>query len=112
MGNLYIASHPLSVLLATVAVAQSCCAFLQVGEFYKTMGTDAVMLVQHAGLNPMGQGDPPRAGCPVVNLRRTISDLVEQAGLSVVSSTPANMHVLFYVHRSSQKCMLLAETAG
>ena len=69
---------------------------LQVGEFYETMGTDAVMLVQHAGLNPMGQGDPPRAGCPVVNLRRTISDLVEQAGLSVVSSTPQNMPIIFY----------------
>lgn len=55
------------------------------GEFYETMGTDAVLLVQHAGLNPMGQGDPPRAGCPVANLRRTISDLVEQAELSVVS---------------------------
>ncbi|KAL0046056.1 hypothetical protein WJX82_001167 [Trebouxia sp. C0006] len=64
--------HPTKVLL------------VRVGEFYETMGTDAVMLVQHAGLNPMGQGDPPRAGCPVVNLRRTISDLVEQAGLSVV----------------------------
>lgn len=57
---------------------------MQVGEFYETMGTDAVLLVQYAGLNPMGQGDPPRAGCPVSNLRRTISDLVEQAGLSVV----------------------------
>ena len=70
---------------------------LQVGEFYETMGTDAVMLVQHAGLNPMGQGDPPRAGCPVVNLRRTISDLVEQAGLSVVSSSSPNMQLLLYV---------------
>ena len=58
---------------------------MQVGEFYETMGIDAVMLVQHAGLNAMAQGDPPRAGCPVANLRRTIHDLVEQAGLSVVS---------------------------
>lgn len=58
---------------------------MQVGEFYETMGIDAVLLVQHAGLNPMGVGDPPRAGCPIANLRRTISDLVEQAGLSVVS---------------------------
>ena len=66
---------------------------LQVGEFYETMGTDAVLLVQHAGLNPMGQGDPPRAGCPIANLRRTISDLVEQAGLSVVTPfiTPPHM---------------------
>ena len=28
------------------------------------MGIDAVLLVQHAGLNPMGSGVPPRAGCP------------------------------------------------
>lgn len=62
---------------------------LQVGEFYETMGTDAVLLVQHAGLNPMGQGDPPRAGCPIGNLRRTVADLVEQAGLSVVSCSVA-----------------------
>lgn len=35
-----------------------------------------------AGLNPMGAGNPPRAGCPRQNLRRTVADLV-QAGLSV-----------------------------
>lgn len=71
---------------------QSRAVFVQVGEFYETMGTDAVLLVQHAGLNPMGQGDPPRAGCPVANLRRTISDLVEQAGLSVVSVIAQLLH--------------------
>ena len=56
---------------------------MQVGEFYETMGIDAVMLVQHAGLNPMGSGNPPKAGCPVCNLRRTLLDLTN-AGLSVV----------------------------
>ena len=56
----------------------------QVGEFYETQGTDAVVLVQWAGLNPMGRSSPPRAGCPVVNLRRTLDDLVQGAGLSVV----------------------------
>lgn len=54
----------------------------QVGEFYEAVGTDAVLLVQHAGLNPMGAGNPPRAGCPRQNLRRTVEDLVK-AGLSV-----------------------------
>lgn len=34
------------------------------GEFYEAVGIDAVLLVQHAGLNPMGSGVPPRAGCP------------------------------------------------
>lgn len=69
------------------------------GEFYETMGTDAVLLVQHAGLNAMGQGDPPRAGCPISNLRRTVSDLVEQAGLSVVMPLPPFcliFHPFFY----------------
>ena len=53
------------------------------GEFYETIGIDAVLLVQHAGLNPMGSGVTPRAGCPRQNLRRTVDDLVS-AGLSVV----------------------------
>lgn len=58
-------------------------AAAQVGEFYEGCGIDAVLLVQHAGLNPMGQGGPPRAGCPRVNLRQTVNDLV-RVGLSVV----------------------------
>lgn len=57
----------------------------QVGEFYETMGLDAVMLVQWANLNPMGGKDanPPRAGCPLANLRATLRDLTNN-GLSVV----------------------------
>lgn len=65
--------HPTKVLL------------VRVGEFYETIGIDAILLVQFAGLNPMGRdGNPPRAGCPRMNLRRTVSDLVNNAGLSVV----------------------------
>ena len=49
------------------------------------MGTDAVILVQWAGLNPMGSTHmPPRAGCPHMNIRRTLQSLVEEANLSVV----------------------------
>jgi hypothetical protein len=56
----------------------------RVGEFFEAIGIDAILLVQHAGLNPMGkEGNPPRAGCPRGNLRRTVGDLVEN-GLSVV----------------------------
>lgn len=54
------------------------------GEFYETMGTDAVVLMQWAGLNPMGNGHPPRAGCPAANIRRTLQCLVQEASLSVV----------------------------
>ena len=58
---------------------------VQVGEFYEAMGTDAVVLVQWAGLNPMGSTHmPPRAGCPHMNIRRTLQSLVEEANLSVV----------------------------
>jgi DNA mismatch repair ATPase MutS len=58
---------------------------VRVGEFYETIGIDAILMVQHAGLNPMGkEGNPPRAGCPRGNLRRTVSDMVEGGGLSVV----------------------------
>jgi hypothetical protein len=34
-----------------------------VGDFYETVGFDAVLMVQYAGLNPMGQ-KLPKAGCP------------------------------------------------
>ncbi len=37
--------------------------FLQVGEVLES--TDAVLLVQHPGLNPMGQVAPPMTGCHV-----------------------------------------------
>ena len=58
---------------------------VRVGEFYETIGIDAILMVQHAGLNPMGkEGNPPRAGCPRANLRRTVSDMVQGGGLSVV----------------------------
>ena len=60
-------------------------ALVRVGEFYEAWGFDAVHLVEHCGLNPMGGVSPdtvPRAGCPISNLRRTLADLVD-AGLSV-----------------------------
>ena len=48
------------------------------------VGIDAVLLVQYAGLNPMGSRDPPRAGCPKQNIRRVLADLVDNAALTVV----------------------------
>ncbi len=63
---------------------------MQVGEFYEAVGYDAVMLVQWAGLNPMGNRSP-RAGCPVVNLRRVLHALVGEAGISVVRNFQAKV---------------------
>jgi hypothetical protein len=41
----------------------------QVGEFYESIGIDACVLVEYAGLNPFGglhSDSVPRAGCPVM----------------------------------------------
>jgi hypothetical protein len=58
----------------------------RIGDFYEASGMDAVLLVEHAGLNAMAPGSGiPRAGCPKDNIRRTLDCLVGQAGLSVVS---------------------------
>ena len=60
------------------------CLAAQCGDFYEAVGTDAVLLVQFAGLNPMGLKSPPRAGCPKQNIRKVLYDMVNEAGLTVV----------------------------
>jgi len=52
----------------------------RVGDFYEAYGLDALMMVEHSGLNPMG--GKARAGCPVVNLQPTLDGLTA-AGLTV-----------------------------
>jgi hypothetical protein len=54
---------------------------VRVGEFYEAMGYCAVMLVEHAGLNPMGS-QPFKAGAPVGNLHSTLKSLTDE-GFSV-----------------------------
>lgn len=68
---------------------------MQCGDFYEAIGIDAVLLVQFAGLNPMGNRSPPRAGCPKQNIRRVLADLVENAALSVVRSATIYFTVIF-----------------
>ena len=60
--------HPTKVLL------------VRVGEFYEAWGIDATLLVEHCGLNPMG--DKVRAGCPWRNLQQTLDGLTRN-GLTV-----------------------------
>ena len=61
--------HPTKVLL------------VRVGEFYGACGgIDATLLVEHCGLNPMG--DKVRAGCPWRNLQQTLDGLTRN-GLTV-----------------------------
>ena len=48
---------------------------VRVGDFFESFGVDAVMLVEHAGLNPMG--GRARAGCPWRNVQATLDGLVD-----------------------------------
>ena len=60
---------------------------LRIGEFFEAFGLDAVLLVEHAALNPMGS--KARAGCPRGNLPHTLKALTD-AGLSVAVYEEAN----------------------
>ena len=58
-------------------------ALIRVGEFYEALGFDAVLLVMHAGLNPMGTTGVPKAGCPLIKVQETL-DRLTQKGYNVV----------------------------
>lgn len=60
--------HPHKVILA------------RCGDFYETYGLDAIMLVNYAGLNAMGNS--VKAGCPIKNVQATL-DYLTSAGLTV-----------------------------
>lgn len=53
---------------------------VRVGDFYEVFGLDALLVVQHCGLNAMG--GKARAGCPIKNVQQTLDGLTA-AGLSV-----------------------------
>ena len=57
---------------------------IRVGDFYEAFGFDAVILVQYAGLNPMGHSGVPRAGCPHQNIAQTLRDLTKAGFTTVV----------------------------
>ncbi|KAL9181559.1 hypothetical protein ACHAXT_010364 [Thalassiosira profunda] len=46
---------------------------VRVGDFYETYGVDAILLVEHCGLNPMA--GKARAGCPWRNIQSTLDGL-------------------------------------
>jgi len=58
-----------------------CIVFARCGDFYESFGLDAILLVEHAGLNPMG--GKARAGCPKYNIQSTLDRLTPE-GFSVV----------------------------
>ena len=57
------------------------------GEFYEAVGLDAVLLVEHCGLNAMGSDRKadyyPKAGCRLEQILTVLADLTD-AGFSVV----------------------------
>ncbi|KAG7371907.1 MutS2 protein [Nitzschia inconspicua] len=57
-----------------------CVTLVRCGDFYETYGTDAILLVEHVGLNSMG--GKVRAGCPYRNIQSTLDGLT-QHGFSV-----------------------------
>jgi hypothetical protein len=61
---------------------------VRMGDFYEAWGVDAIMLVEYAGLNPMG--DSCRAGCPKGNIQQTLNSLTD-AGLSVAVYEEVNV---------------------
>ena len=50
------------------------------GDFYETFGVDAILMVEHVGLNPMGL--KVKAGCPKNHIQATLNGLTTQ-GFSV-----------------------------
>lgn len=53
-----------------------CVILMRVGEFYESFGLDAIMLVEHCGLNAMA--GKARAGCPIRNVQATLDCLTSQ----------------------------------
>ena len=50
-----------------------CVILTRCGDFYETFGIDAILLVEHCGLNPMA--NKAKAGCPARNVQATIDGL-------------------------------------
>jgi predicted GIY-YIG superfamily endonuclease len=57
-----------------------CVILVRCGDFYETYGLDAILLVEHVGLNPMA--GKVKAGCPWRNIQATVDGLTQQ-GFSV-----------------------------
>ena len=67
-------------------------SLIRVGDFYECLGYDAVMLVMHAGLNPMGISGVPKAGCPVVKIQETLDRLTSRGYSCVVCEEVPQMN--------------------
>jgi len=59
----------------------------RVGDFYEAFGIDAILLIEHCGLNAMA--NKARAGCPIKNIQATLDGLTS-AGFRVAVYEEAN----------------------
>lgn len=57
-----------------------CILLTRCGDFYETFGIDAILLVEHCGLNSMG--GKAKAGCPIRNVQATL-DCLTRVGFRV-----------------------------
>eukprot|EP00775_Hariotina_reticulata_P013292 gene13292-13422_t len=91
--------HPLAV------------ALVRVGAFYEAVGIDAVLLMEHCGLNAMGgpHKDVPRAGCPEANLQQHLDQLVQGAGLDVAVWEEQPVDKAYGRKRNEQKSRYLQQ---
>ena len=69
---------------------------VRVGDFYEVFGLDALLVVQHCGLNAMG--GKARAGCPVKNVQQTLDGLTS-AGQETQSRRCRIFHRQMQAHR-------------
>lgn len=53
-----------------------CVVLIRCGDFYECYGLDAILLVEHVGLNSMA--GKARAGCPYRNVQATVDGLTQQ----------------------------------
>ncbi|CAJ1966258.1 unnamed protein product [Cylindrotheca closterium] len=53
-----------------------CVLLVRCGDFYETFGLDAIMLIEHLGLNSMA--GKARAGCPYRNIQPTLNGLTQE----------------------------------
>ncbi|KAF8820849.1 mutS domain protein [Cardiosporidium cionae] len=81
----------LSFVLAEKKLHPEKVLLIRVGEFYETYGVDAVMMVEHVGLNPMG--GKPRAGCPKSSIQSTLDALTANGLSCCVYEELANLDV-------------------
>lgn len=83
-----------------------CVILTRCGDFYETFGTDAILLVEHCGLNAMA--GKAKAGCPIRNVQATL-DCLTAAGFRVAVYEEGSIDPNAAKVRNSIKSRFLAQ---